>query len=182
MDIINIVNAMQPNTISCFALNQGDFPNGGTGTPFMGGYVQLFPGATLPSEASVTAYEPTYTAALTALQLAQAAVAAAQSAIASGITITSTGTSALNGTYPLDPATQAKVNGVTTCILVNGTFPNNATTLNWYDISGVSHTFPNVTAFKNFANAFVNYITPIDEYANSGGASGSLPPNQITIP
>jgi len=47
---------MQPNTIQRFALNATDFPNGSTGVPFMGGFVQLFPGAILPDPAAVMAY------------------------------------------------------------------------------------------------------------------------------
>lgn len=56
MDIISIVNSMQPGTIARFALRQSDFPNGQSGIPFMGGFAQLFPGATLPDPASVTTY------------------------------------------------------------------------------------------------------------------------------
>lgn len=64
MDIISIVNMMSPGTISKFALNQTDFPSGEYSTPFMGGYVQLFPGATLPDPSFVTEYESTYNAAI----------------------------------------------------------------------------------------------------------------------
>lgn len=61
MDIISIVNTMQPNTIAKLALTQDALPDG---TPFMGAYVTLFDGARLPAEADVTAYEPTYTASI----------------------------------------------------------------------------------------------------------------------
>jgi len=56
MDIINIVNSMQPRTISKFALKASDFPNGESSVPFMGGFVQLFPNAVLPDPAAVTSY------------------------------------------------------------------------------------------------------------------------------
>lgn len=56
MDIISIVNTIQPNTIKRFALKQQDFSNGESGVPFMGGFAQLFNGATLPDPAAVTAY------------------------------------------------------------------------------------------------------------------------------
>lgn len=102
-------------------------------------------------------------------------------AIAAGIEITSTSTPALNGTYPLDPASQANINAVITYILLNGTFPNNAATLNWYDISGTSHTFPSIAEFKAFSTATANYVTTVIEYGASGGTSGSLPALPITI-
>lgn len=63
MDIMEIVNTMQPDTISKLALNAADFPDDGASTPFMGVFVQLFAGATLPDPAAVTAYELTYNAA-----------------------------------------------------------------------------------------------------------------------
>lgn len=68
MDIISIVNAMQPRTISRLALHATDFPNGESGIPFMSAFVQLFPNATLPDPVAVTAYEPTYNATIAALQ------------------------------------------------------------------------------------------------------------------
>lgn len=105
----------------------------------------------------------------------------AANAIAAGIALTSTGTPALNGQYPCDATAQAKVNGVVTCIVVNGTFPNGASTLNWYDTSGVAHVFPDVTTFKNFANAFINFVALVTEYSDSNGAAGSIPSNAITI-
>ncbi len=78
MDIIRIVNLMQPNTISKFALKATDFPNGETGVPYMGGFAQLFPNAVLPDPVAVTAYVmPAAAAAIPdlATQLATALIA-----------------------------------------------------------------------------------------------------------
>lgn len=105
----------------------------------------------------------------------------ASAAISSGIVITSTGTPALNGTYPLDQDTQGQLNGVITFILINGTFPNGISEMPWYDTSGAMHLFPSVAAFKDFATAFANYVATVTIYANSGGTIGSIPSNNITI-
>ncbi len=65
MDIISVVNTMQPDTIARLALDQQHLPNG---VPFMGAFVILFPGAVLPDPAAVSAYEPTYLAGIAAQQ------------------------------------------------------------------------------------------------------------------
>lgn len=75
MDIISIVNTMQPNTISRFALKATDFPNGGNCIPFMNGFVQLFPNATLPDPAAVIAYESVYNATIASAKISAQALA-----------------------------------------------------------------------------------------------------------
>lgn len=50
--ISEAANALQPNTIQKLARTQAELP---AGVPFMGYYVQLFPGATLPDPSAVTA-------------------------------------------------------------------------------------------------------------------------------
>lgn len=67
---------MQPGTIAKLALKATDFPNGEPSLPFMGAFVQLFPGAKLPAEAAVSAYQPTYDASIAAQQAAAQAKAA----------------------------------------------------------------------------------------------------------
>lgn len=64
MDILAIVNTMQPGTISKLALAREDFPNDESvsAIPFMGAFVQLFPNGVLPNQADVIAYEPIYNA------------------------------------------------------------------------------------------------------------------------
>jgi len=110
-------------------------------------------------------------------------VQAAAAAIAAGIALTSTSTPALNGTYPCDPMTQVKLNNAITYVIVNNAFPPaSATTLPWYDTSGVAHVFPSITLFKNFATAFADFVATLDIYASSNGEAGSIPSNEITIP
>lgn len=64
MDIITLVNSMQPNTIVRFGRTNQDWPGDNQPVPFMGGYAELTIGATLPSESSVVAYESVYNAML----------------------------------------------------------------------------------------------------------------------
>ena len=75
MDILDIVNTMQPGTISKLAAHASDFPNSEPSIPFMGFFVQLFPNAVLPDPAAVTAYAATYQAAALAAQLLAALAA-----------------------------------------------------------------------------------------------------------
>lgn len=75
MDIISIVNTMQPNTIARLAKKTEDF-HGEASIPFMGCFVQLFPGAKLPAEDAVNTYQTTYDATL-AKQKADTAAKAA---------------------------------------------------------------------------------------------------------
>jgi hypothetical protein len=59
MSILETVNHFWPDTIRRLALTQDALPEG---APFMGYYVELFDGATLPTEAEVTAKIPEYEA------------------------------------------------------------------------------------------------------------------------
>lgn len=106
----------------------------------------------------------------------------AQEAISAGIVIASTSTSSLNGTYGLDQISQSNVNATVTYILLNGTFPGGGATMPWVDQNGGVHIWPNVTEFKAFATEFANYVAAVALYSVSNGASGSLPPNTVTIP
>ena len=76
MDIIQIVNQYWPNTISKLAMSQDDLPEG---IPFMGAFVELFEGATLPSESDVIAKNSDYNTYIS--KLASNAVIIAQIAV-----------------------------------------------------------------------------------------------------
>jgi hypothetical protein len=107
----------------------------------------------------------------------------AAAAIAAGIVLTSASKAALNGTYPVDPATQVKLNSAVTYIMLNNAFPPaSAASLAWYDMSGVAHSFTSVPDFKNFAVAFADFVAHVDIFASSNGSNGSIPSNTLTIP
>lgn len=114
---------------------------------------------------------------------AQQAVANAGAAIAAGVIITSTATPSLNGIYAIDPVTQIKLNSGITYIMVTGAFPPaSALSMPWYDTDGAAHIFTKVSDFKNFATALADFIAHVDIYASSGGLTGSIPSDTITIP
>lgn len=102
----------------------------------------------------------------------------AAEAIANNVVIVSSATFALNGTYSCNEASQAKLNAVTTFLMLNNAFPAGLTEMPWADVSGNSHMF-GISDFKNFATAIANYVALVDLYAN--GAISTLPSNQITI-
>lgn len=178
MNIISVINPIYANSSNTAITCTVAFDNGNTypytavsndTTPYG---QQLWSGLIAGNYGVIAAYiAPTITPAQ-----------AAATAIASGITITSTGTSALNGVYSCNQQAQSNVNAVITFILVNGTFPNGGTTMPWYDANGNPHVFPSIAEFKSFATAFANFVAAVSIYANSGGSSGSLPSSQITIP
>lgn len=116
-----------------------------------------------------------------AYEAANTASAAVQTALTSSITITSTGTSALNGTYAVDPATQQKIIAEAVYIQVTGgigvgNFTNGQSTRGWPDITGTPHTF-DTTHFVPFAEAVAQYVDALVSWSGSG----SLPAASATI-
>jgi len=118
-----------------------------------------------------------YTPPVVAPTLAQQAAMA----LAAGLTITSTGTPALNGTYACDDAAQARINRVYALIQRGGgaVFPAGLTSLPWPDKSGALHTFTSVAEFLAFETAVGNYVLALDmiQAANSG----TLPSSTVNI-
>lgn len=101
------------------------------------------------------------------------------SALAAGITITSTSTPAVNGTYACDGSTTSDINAEITSILLNSTFADGSSTISWPDTSGALHVFPSTDVFKSFATALASYVSNVRKYAV--GVNQSLPSNSITI-
>ena len=102
----------------------------------------------------------------------------AQSLLNVGCQITSTGTSSLNGTYPADVASQQHIQAEITSILLNGTFADGSTSIEWQDVSGASHAFT-VAQFKAFASAFASFVSGCLKVVN--GQSSTLPAQPVTI-
>lgn len=100
--------------------------------------------------------------------------------LAGTVTVSSTSTASLNGTYTITAQDQAHINAVVTGILLNGSFPEGATTYTWPDSSGANHTFPSTTEFKAFATAILNFVSAC--FAVIKGVSTTLPNNQLSIP
>lgn len=135
--------------------------------------------AETPTMAQLQAAFTGYNAAISA-QEAQATYAAA---VTAGLTITSTGTPALDGTYALDQASQENIIAEQVCINTNGLFTNGQSTRAWPDKAGVFHTFPSIAEFKTFAIAVAAYVDALDGAlaAAEQGGSPSWPSASVTI-
>ena len=104
----------------------------------------------------------------------------AATAFAAGLTVSSTGTPAINGTYALDAATQFEINSVQLFVQVNGDFPGGTGTYPWFDTSGAAHIFPGIAVFKDWATAIANYVAALKLYA-AGAPGASFPAAAATI-
>ena len=126
------------------------------------------------SNGQIVAYAPP------APTLAQQAAAA----LGAGLTITSTGTPALNGTYAVAsgvPFGREDIGTEAQFISTFSEFTNGTQTLEWPLIDGKTFvTFPNTATFMNFAKAAAQYYAAVKAVAATG--QGSFPSNQVTIP
>lgn len=100
-------------------------------------------------------------------------------ALNAGLAITSTSAPALSGTYAVTQDMQLKLDAITTFILANGTFPEDATTYEWPDTAEVMHVLPSIAEFKLLATAIANYVNLLDLFAL--GIGSALPAATATI-
>lgn len=103
--------------------------------------------------------------------------------IGAGVTITSTGTPALNGTYAVDDQTQLKIIGLLARIANGLGFPpGNSATLDYGDVQGNVHTFTE-TAFKNLAVALGDFVLAATGVLQSrlNGGNDAWPSPNVTI-
>lgn len=96
-----------------------------------------------------------------------------------GVTVTSTSTPALSGTYPADPSTISHIQSEMISIIVNGTFADGTATVAFPDITGGSHVFT-LGEFKSFATAIGAFFAAAIKFAN--GTAPALPSSSVTIP
>ena len=118
-------------------------------------------------------FTPPAALAAPVLTLAQRAWAA----MATGLTLTSTGTPALSGAYAVDVTAQVITSQVTS-ILLNGTFADGTGSVAWPDTAGALHTFT-IAQFKVFATAVAAYVAALFKAIN--GISTTLPSGSVTI-
>ncbi len=100
--------------------------------------------------------------------------------IAGGLTITSTGTPALNGTYSTDATAQQNIQAVQIYIQANGKFPGSSGTYPWLDKAGQPHVFPTISEFTAFATAVADFVADLQMIVYTG--AGTLPAATATIP
>lgn len=121
-----------------------------------------------------TAFVPPAEVTLTLAQQAQALTAA-------GLTITSTGTPALNGVYIVAdgvPFGRQDIANEAQYVSTFGDFTNGGTTLAWPLASGAVVTFPNTTEFMAFAKAVAQFRAAI---LAAVATNGPLPSGTATI-
>jgi hypothetical protein len=100
-------------------------------------------------------------------------------ALAAGLTITSTGTPALNGTYSCDALSQTDVVAIEASLNAGKGFPGGGgSTFNYPDASGVMHSFSE-TNFTNFAAAVRDFVYGCKSVI--AGTSTTLPASSVTI-
>ena len=91
--------------------------------------------------------------------------------VAQGLTIRSTTTPELDGTYALD---RARVTAVAAFIAAHGAFPSGLPTLEWADINGQAHKFTSPQQFMAFATAVVDLLASL-EAGNAPAQTADLP-------
>jgi len=100
--------------------------------------------------------------------------------LAAGCRIVSTGSPALNGTYPCDDKAQNRLGLIQARINAGLGFPGGASTLGWLDVTGATHNFT-AAQFTVFAAAISDYAYPLEMTA-LGIAGHATPPQPSTIP
>jgi hypothetical protein len=158
----------------CYSNNGGSMRAVATGYIAQAGEV-IFPDYATDEELS-SAF-----AGYAAVNAAKTAIFSAQSALGGTVTVSSSGTPAINGNYPVDATTQAKLNAVTTYVMLNGAFPGDSSSMAWLDASGSVHTFPSIAVFKAFATAIADFVAKVSLYRDSGGTVGAIPSTAISI-
>lgn len=139
----------------------------------------LFPdGVGLPTSDQLTQAFDGYAAAAAAAG-APATVAAK---LLTGVTLTSTGTPALNAVYALDPVSYSEIFQIGTYANSFGVFPNGASTFEYPDASSEPHTFA-VTAFVNLLKAVAPLVAAIQTQGAilAAGGSPTWPAQTATI-
>ena len=102
----------------------------------------------------------------------------AAAAFAAGLTVTSTSTPAINGTYAIDQLSQMDIIAIETSLNAGKGFPGGATAFNYADTSGAMHSFTQAN-FTDFAAAVRDYVYGLR--AVIAGASTTLPSATATI-
>ena len=130
---------------------------------------------TTPAPADLSTAFPGYAAAVAKIT----AEAAYQELITGGMTVTSTGTPALNGTYAIDQNAQSNIAAEAQFISAFSEFTNGATTdLPWALVNGSTVEFPTTAAFMNFAKAAAQLVAAAKLAAMSASA---MPNPSVTI-
>jgi len=88
--------------------------------------------------------------------------------------LASTSTPTLNGSYPIDPLSQQKVQAISLYVAVNNKFPARQTAQAWPDVNGTMHLFSSTAQWQAFATAMGDFVAALD--------LGQTPTQPVTIP
>jgi hypothetical protein len=99
-----------------------------------------------------------------------------------GVSVTSTGTPALNGTYALDPVSQAQITAIAAGVAAGKGLPGGGGTFNWPTAAGALVAFSSAN-FLNFATALETFLYNFNQalMALTAGGVATLPSTSITI-
>jgi hypothetical protein len=98
---------------------------------------------------------------------------------AAGCTVHSTGTSAMNGTYPCDWLTLGKLQGDLAYVVAKTAFPGGLSTLSLVQSNGTTiYAFASTTLFTNFVNALTTFAAQCAQYDLLAGVGITLPGTQ----
>lgn len=128
-----------------------------------------------PNQGQIEISDPRYLQFINPAQtLAENAVAA----LGSGLTIASTATPSLNGTYAIDQLSQMDIIAIETSLNAGKGFPGGATTFDYADMAGTFHSFTQAN-FTDFAAAVRDYVYALKSVIAS--VSTTLPASTATI-
>jgi hypothetical protein len=103
----------------------------------------------------------------------------AAAALASGVSIVSTGTPALDGVYAMTPEVRSDITAEVVSLMLNQSFTNGGTVIGIGDIENTLHTFT-AAAFPAFATAYGRHVGALRAVQISN--DGTLPASTVTIP
>jgi hypothetical protein len=99
--------------------------------------------------------------------------------LTAGLTIASTSTPAVNGTYACDTDSTVHIQAELLSLLTTQSFTDGTTTIAWPDVAGTVHVFPSGAVFTAFAVAAGKFVASAFKVYN--GTSTTLPAASVTI-
>jgi len=104
-------------------------------------------------------------------------------AIAAGLVVTSTATSALNGTYSVTPTAQRNFASIAASIGSGQGLPHGAATISWRDVQGAPHVFT-AAQILSLADAVRDYVYDLQQTQTAIEAAtvATWPAANVTIP
>jgi hypothetical protein len=98
-------------------------------------------------------------------------------ALIAGVTLTWSSSTALNGAYAIDTATQANITAESVSVMMNNLFTNGQPQRYWPDQSGMPHQFT-IDQFKLFATTIAAYV---DSLHAALAGQAAWPSNAINV-